>query len=65
MLNKGNIDTYVKKLLKQIALENDIQIVEMKSDKDHIHRLIECKSQHYIPNIFKGFKDYPELKNRL
>lgn len=46
----------------------------MESDKDHIHLLIECKPQHYIPNIvkaFKGvserflFKEYPELKNRL
>ncbi|MFV0560263.1 MAG: IS200/IS605 family transposase [Enterococcus sp.] len=53
---QGNIDTYVKKLLNQIALNNDIQIVEMESDKDHIHMLIECKLQQYLPNIVKAFK---------
>lgn len=26
----------------------------MESDKDHIHLLIECKPQHYIPNIVKA-----------
>ncbi|STX09169.1 Transposase and inactivated derivatives [Kurthia zopfii] len=70
----GSIDTYVKKLLKQITLDDDIKIIEMASDKDHVHMLIECKPQHYIPTIvkaFKGvsarflFKEYPELKNRL
>ena len=46
----------------------------MVSDKDHIHLLIECRAQHYIPNMvkaFKGvsarllFKKHPELKNKL
>ena len=44
------------------------------TDKDHIHLLIECTPQHYIPNIvkiLKGvsarflFKKHPELKNQL
>lgn len=70
----GSIDDDVKELLKQIALDNGIQIVEMESDKDHIHLLIECTPQHYIPNIvkaFKGvsarilFKRHPELKSQL
>ena len=70
----ANIDTTTKQILKQIALDNDIVILEMESDKDHIHLLIECKPQHYIPSIvkaFKGvsarllFKKYPELKKRL
>ncbi|AHD05550.1 transposase [Paenibacillus larvae subsp. larvae DSM 25430] len=34
--------------------ENDAGIAEMESDKDHIHLLIECKPQHYIPNIVKA-----------
>jgi putative transposase len=46
----------------------------MESDQDHIHLLIECKPQHYIPNIVKALKGvsarklyvkYPELKERL
>ncbi len=47
------IDTDIKELLNQIAETNDSVIIEMKSDKDHIHLLIECKPQHYIPNIVK------------
>jgi putative transposase len=70
----GQVDTDVKELLQQIAIDNDVQIVEMESDKDHIHLLIECKPQHYIPSVvkaFKGvsarflFKKHPELKKRL
>lgn len=70
----GQVDTDIKELLKQIALDNDVVIVEMESDKDHIHLLIECKPQHYIPNVvkaFKGvsarflFKKHPELKKQL
>lgn len=70
----GKIDTDVKNLLKQIARDHDVKMVEMESDKDHIHLLIACKPQHYIPNLvkaFKGvsarflFKDHPELKKCL
>ncbi len=70
----GQVDTDVKTLLKQIALDNDVTILEMESDKDHIHLLIDCKPQHYIPSVvkaFKGvsarflFKKHPELKSRL
>lgn len=50
------IDIDVKKLLKQIAFDNGVTILEMESDKDHIHLLIECKPQHYLPNIVKAFK---------
>ena len=70
----GEIDADVKELLTKIALDNEIQIIEMKSDKDHIHLLIDCKPQHVIPSVvkaFKGvsarllFKKHPELKQRL
>lgn len=70
----GQVDTDIKELLKQIAVDNDVMILEMESDKDHIHLLIDCKPQHYIPSIvkaFKGvsarllFKKHPGLKNRL
>ena len=70
----GEIDADVKALLRKIAVDNEIQIIEMESDKDHIHLLIDCKPQHVIPSIvkaFKGvsarllFKKHPELKQRL
>lgn len=68
------IDTDVKDLLHQIAADNAITILEMESDQNHIHLLIECKPQHYIPNIVKAlkgvsarllFKQHPELKKQL
>lgn len=48
-------------------------ILEMESDKDHIHLLIDCKPQHYIPDVVKAlgvssrlmFKSHPELKKGL
>ena len=70
----GETDADVKELLQKIALDNEIQIIEMESDKDHIHLLIDCKPQHVIPSVvkaFKGvsarllFKKHPELKQRL
>lgn len=70
----GQIDRDVKGLLKQIASDNGVKIVEIESGGDHIHLLIECKPQHYIPNVvkaFKGvsarflFKKHPEMKSRL
>ncbi|EGP5143408.1 IS200/IS605 family transposase [Enterococcus faecium] len=70
----GHVDIDVKQLLKQIADDNNVKIMEMESVKDHIHLLIECTPQHYIPSIvkaFKGvsarflFKKHPEIKQRL
>lgn len=70
----GKVDRDLKIILNQIAKDNDIQIIEMETDKDHIHLLIECKPQHIIPNMvksFKGvsarllFKQHPSLKSKL
>lgn len=70
----GQIDADLKELLKQIALDNAIEIVKMESNQDHIHLLIECTPQHYIPNIVKAlkgvsarflFKKHPALKSQL
>ena len=70
----GQVDTDVKDLLQYIAKDNAITILEMESDRNHIHLLIECKPQHYIPNIVKAlkgvsarrlFKQHPELKDQL
>ena len=61
-------------MLNAIASELGVEIISMESDKDHIHMLISCRPQHYIPSIvkaFKGhtarflFKEFPVLKKRL
>jgi putative transposase len=70
----GQIDKDLQNLLRKIAEDKGITIMEMESDKDHIHLLIDCKPQHYIPDIVKAlkgvsarlmFKMHPELKKRL
>lgn len=69
----GKIEESVKKILHEIANERDFTILEMETDKDHVHLLIECKPQHYIPNMVKALKGvsarrmfmtHPELKNK-
>lgn len=70
----GSVDKDLQDLLRQIAEDKGITILEMESDKDHIHLLIDCKPHHYIPNLVKAlkgvsarllFKKHPELKRRL
>jgi putative transposase len=72
LVDRMEFDT--KLIIQDIADEHEIKIVEMETDKDHIHLLIECKPQHYIPNIVKAFKGvsarrmfklHPELRKRL
>lgn len=61
-------------ILHKIAAENGFVIQEINGDLDHIHLLIECSPQHYIPDMIKAlkgvsarllFKQYPELKKQL
>ena len=43
-------------ILNMIAECEDFQILECNTDKDHIHLLINCSLQHYIPNIIQKLK---------
>jgi putative transposase len=72
LIDQIEVDT--KSIIQDIADEHEIKIVEMETDRDHIHLLIECRPQHYIPDLvktFKGvsarrlFKLHPEIKKRL
>lgn len=72
LVDRIEMDT--KSIIQDLADEHEIEIVEMEMDKDHIHLLIECKPQHYIPNMVKAFKGvsarklfklHPELKKQL
>ena len=40
-----DIEKTLKKLLIEISNENNIKIVEMETDLDHVHILIECSPQ--------------------
>jgi putative transposase len=57
-----------------IADKHEFRIIVMECNEDHVHLLIDCSPQHYIPNIVKAlkgntarflFKEHPQLKKRL
>ena len=52
----GQVAIKLKELLTQISKDNGFQILEMNMNEDHIHMLINCTPQHYIPNIIKAMK---------
>jgi len=71
---RNSVEVKVKSLLRKIADDHGIEILEMETDSDYVHMLIECKPQHYLPNIIKAFKgtsarflflEMPELRNEL
>ena len=43
-------------IINKIALDNEFKILEINTDLDHVHILISCSPQHYIPNIIKALK---------
>lgn len=50
------LETRLIELLKQIASDNNFSILETNTDLDHIHLLIDCTPQHYIPDMIKAMK---------
>lgn len=70
----NGVDKRLKEMLCQIASDNNFEIVEIESDSDHVHLLVECSPQHNIPSIIKAlkgvsarllFKEFPQLKKKL
>lgn len=53
---KGAIESRLKELIYEIAENNKFMVEEINGDEDHIHILIECSPQHYIPDIMKAIK---------
>lgn len=53
---EGQVETRLIEILKQIANDNGFDILEINTDKDHMHLLINCSPQHYIPNMIKAMK---------
>lgn len=50
------IENRLIEILNMIADCEDFQIIECNTEKDHIHILINCSPQHYIPNIIQKLK---------
>lgn len=70
-----DMETKLIELLKKIANDNNFSIVEANTDLDHIHLLLDCSPQHYIPDMIKALKGVSarllmkeygnELRNKL
>ena len=50
------IENRLTEILNTIAEYENFQILECNTDKDHIHIIISCSPQHYIPNIIQKLK---------
>ena len=73
VLKDGVIET-LRQSLNKIAMDNKFTILELSIPTDHVHILIDCSPQHYIPDIIKAlkgvsarhlFKAHPEIKQQL
>lgn len=51
-----NIEERLIEILNVVADNKKFQILEYNTDRDHIHLLINCTPQHYIPNIIRKMK---------
>lgn len=70
----GAVENRFKEMLYEIADKNNFSIVTTECGQDHIHLLVDCTPQHYIPNLLKAmkgntarflFKEFPQLKSQL
>ena len=52
----GRVDEFLCSILHKIASDNGFKITEINTDKDHVYILLDCKPQHYIPDMIKALK---------
>ena len=46
----------MEEVFNDICKMNDSSLEEFDGESDHVHLLIECTPQHYIPDIIKALK---------
>lgn len=70
----GDVEARLKEMLVAQAQTHQFDIISVETDGDHVHMLIACSPQHYIPSIMKAlkgntarflFKEFPALKKEL
>jgi putative transposase len=52
----NKIESILIEILNKITNDNEFKIITVNGDLDHIHLLIECTPQHYIPDMLKALK---------
>ena len=70
----GEVETRLKELAIEIANELSVEIIEMETDRDHIHILCEVDPQFGVAEFVKKVKgrtsrilrdEFPHLRKRL
>ena len=51
-----DIEKALLEILHKISRDNGFCILEANTNYDHVHLLIDCSPQHYIPDIIKALK---------
>ena len=71
---RGGINTECREMLEALAQEYKFRIMAVEVMPDHIHLLVDCRPQFYIPDMIKIMKGnlarrlfirHPELKEEL
>lgn len=71
---RGEIDTRLKQIIREVCEEKGSPIVELETMPDHVHLLVVCDPQYGIHRLVKGIKgrssrllrqEFPSLKSRL
>lgn len=52
----GDLDLFIKDYVNQYFSNNDCNVLEIESDKDHIHILFEAPVTIQLTNFINGFK---------
>jgi putative transposase len=70
----GEVETRLKQLIQQIALELSVELIEMETDQDHIQVLVDVDPQFGVNKFVRILKgrtsrilreEFPYLKKRL
>jgi putative transposase len=51
-----DVESSLRSILFKIASDNGFEIAEYNSGLDHVHLLLDCAPQHYIPDMMKALK---------
>jgi putative transposase len=71
---EGQIETRLKEMFQSLARVHKFEIVTTEVMPDHVHLLVDCTPQHYIPDILKALKgntarfllkEFPELRKKI
>ena len=52
----GDVDKELKRIIKQVSEEFRVELIEVETDKDHVHLLVDCDPQFGIAQYIKILK---------